>query len=259
MKKLALILSLISLLSFNSCVEVEDGTQGLSKRFGEISDETLAPGLHLSVPIFREVSVWNVKTQRRSLRLEIPSSENLIVGIEATVLFRPASVVQIRKTIGENYVDTVLDSTVINMFREVIGQERIENIVKEQEKVNKKIFERLKAELGGRGIILENLMITGLSYPQKFREAIERKLEQEQKALQKQFELQQATQDAEIEIVRAEGASKAQEIVKSTLSQEYLDYLWISNMKDSQNTIYVATEAGVPILKSRMNGSTLTK
>lgn len=255
MKKLALILSLIFLFSFNSCVEVEDGTVGVSKRFGEISDDVLPPSLYLSVPVFREVSVWNVKTQRRSLRLEIPSSENLIVGIEATALFRPASVVQIRKTIGENYVETVLDSTVINMFREVIGQERIENIVKEQEKVNKKIFDRLKAELGSRGIILENLMITGLSYPQKFKEAIERKLEQEQKALQKQFELQQANKDAEIEIVRAEGASKAQEIVRSTLSQEYLDYLWISTLNQNPNVIYVATEAGVPILKSRMSGA----
>lgn len=256
MKKLLLILSLIFLLSLNSCVEVEDGTVGISKSFGEISDQTLDPSVYVTVPIIREISVWNVKTQRRSLRLEIPSVENLIVGIEATALFRPASVVQIRKTIGENYVETVLDSTVINIFREVIGQERIENIVKEQEKVNKKIFERLKKELGDRGIILENLMITGLSYPQKFKEAIERKLEQEQKALQKQFELQQANKDAEIEVARAKGAAEAQEIVRSTLSAEYLQYLWISTLNENPNVIYVATEANMPMFRTTRGAET---
>ena len=61
--------------------------------------------------------------------------------------------------------------------------------------------------------------------------------------------LQQARKDAEIEVARAEGAAKAQEIVRSTLSDSYLQYLWIKTLAENPNVIYVATEANLPIFK----------
>ena len=66
---------------------------------------------------------------------------------------------------------------------------------------------------------------------------------------QKQFELEQARKDAEIEVARAEGAAKAQQIVRSTLSDSYLRYLWIKTLNENPNVIYVATEANMPIFR----------
>ncbi len=67
---------------------------------------------------------------------------------------------------------------------------------------------------------------------------------------QKQFELEQARKDAEIEVARAEGAAQAQEIVRSTLSGSYLQYLWIKTLNENPNVIYVSTEANLPIFRS---------
>ena len=67
---------------------------------------------------------------------------------------------------------------------------------------------------------------------------------------QKQFELEQARKDAEIEVARAEGAAQAQKIVRSTLSGSYLHYLWIKTLSENPNVIYVANEADLPIVKS---------
>ena len=80
--------------------------------------------------------------------------------------------------------------------------------------------------------------------------SIEAKLTAEQKVQQKSFELDQARKDAEIEIARAEGAAKAQEIVRSTLSDSYLQYLWIKTLNENPNVIYVATEANMPIFRT---------
>ena len=111
-------------------------------------------------------------------------------------------------------------------------------------------FHALKEKLLPRGIEADSLQVTGLVLPQKFREAVERKLESEQKALQKEFELQQARKDAEIEVAHAQGAAKAQEIVRSTLSREYLEYLWVKSLNQNANVIYVATEANMPVFRS---------
>ena len=49
---------------------------------------------------------------------------------------------------------------------------------------------------------------------------------------------------------RAEGAARAQKIVRSTLSDSYLEYLWIKTLNENPNVIYVASEANMPIFKS---------
>ena len=66
---------------------------------------------------------------------------------------------------------------------------------------------------------------------------------------QKQFELEQARKEAEIEVARAEGAAQAQRIIRETLSDSYLQYLWIQTLNENPNVIYVATEANLPIFK----------
>ena len=44
-------------------------------------------------------------------------------------------------------------------------------------------------------------------------------------------------------------AAKAQAIIRETLSDSYLQYLWIQTLNENPNVIYVATEANLPIFK----------
>ena len=103
--------------------------------------------------------------------------------------------------------------------------------------------------LGAQGITVVDILLRDVQLPTKFKQSIEAKLTAEQKAEQKRFELEQAKRDAEIEIARAEGAAKAQEIVRSTLSDSYLQYLWIKTLNENPNVIYVATESNLPLFK----------
>ncbi len=251
MKKIVQVAALLLMVStLSACVVIEDGQMGVSKSFGKFDDDALPSGAYFSIPVVRDIHPWNVKTQRRSMNLDIPSAEGLIVKIQSTVLFRPTQVVRLQKEVGVNFVETVLDSTLINTFREVIGKRKVEDIITQQETLTSQAFEVLRDSMGPRGIMVERLMITGLELPPTFKEAIERKLGQEQKAFQKQFELLQAQKDAEIEVARAKGAAEAQEIVRSTLSEEYLQYLWIKTLNENPNVIYVATEANMPMFRT---------
>lgn len=58
---------------------------------------------------------------------------------------------------------------------------------------------------------------------------------------------------AQAEVIRATGAAEANEIIASGLGgpEGYLRYLWIQGLQDDNSeVIYIATEAGLPILEA---------
>lgn len=61
---------------------------------------------------------------------------------------------------------------------------------------------------------------------------------------------------ADAEIIRAQGVAKSNAIIGDSLkdNEGYLRYLWIQGLQTNQmQTIYVPTEAGLPILESNPN------
>lgn len=66
-------------------------------------------------------------------------------------------------------------------------------------------------------------------------------------------EREAATELAQVEIERAKGVAEANRIIGDSLkgNESYLRYLWIQGLQDGKNsTIYVPTEAGLPILEA---------
>ena len=65
-----------------------------------------------------------------------------------------------------------------------------------------------------------------------------------------------AKQLADAEVIRAEGVAKANKIIGDSLknNEAYLRYLYITGITDTGNgaqTIYIPTEAGLPILEAK--------
>ena len=65
-----------------------------------------------------------------------------------------------------------------------------------------------------------------------------------------------AKQLAEAEVIRAEGVAKANKIIGDSLknNEAYLRYLYITGLTDNGSgaqTIYIPTEAGLPILEAK--------
>lgn len=58
---------------------------------------------------------------------------------------------------------------------------------------------------------------------------------------------------AAAEIERAKGVAEANRIIGQSLKENegYLRYLWIQNMNNEKEVIYIPTEAGMPILEAK--------
>lgn len=64
-------------------------------------------------------------------------------------------------------------------------------------------------------------------------------------------EKQSATLKAEAEVIRAGGIAEANRIISNSLTNEYIKYKFVEGLNDGNTeVIYVATEAGIPILES---------
>ncbi len=234
---------------------VEDGEVGVSKSFGAIRDEPVGQGITYVIPVARQIEKWNVKLQEVKETANVPSSEGLIVGLDTSLLFqvRPQDAPQLRKTVGteRQYLEGLVIPYFRNAVRDVVAGYPVRNIYAEtgRKEIAGRIRGFLRENLGPRGIEVVDVLLRDVKLPERFKESIEAKLTAEQRVQQKQFELEQAKKEAEIEVARAEGAAKAQEIIRQTLSDSYLQYLWIQTLNENPNVIYVATEANLPIFK----------
>ena len=253
-RKIAWLAAVASLLLLQTaCVVIEDGEVGVQKSFGSISDEPISPGVAFVVPVARQVETWNVKLQELKETANVPSSEGLIVGLDTSVLFQvePQMAPKIRKTVGRAYINRLVVPYFRNSLRDVVAGYPVRNIY--SEKGRKEIASRIRtflaAHLEPRGIQVVDVLLRDVQLPKRFRESIEAKLTAQQRVQEKEFELEQAKKEAEIEVARAHGAAQSQKIINATLSEGYLHYLWIQTLNKNPNVIYVATEANMPIFK----------
>ena len=258
MKKLILSLSIfLMVIALSGCgvAVVEDGQTGVKADFGKIKDQPLTTGWHWYLQVFTWIEIWNVKTQEIKETASVPSSEGLIAQLDVSVLYNVPKdkAVLLRKTIGSNYRETVLEPYVRESIRNVVSGYQVKALysVEGRQEIGKKILEFLKSKLEERGMVIQDVLLRDVRLPLVFSQSIELKLKTEQEALQKEFELQKAKKDAEIAIARAEGTAKSNQIIANSVNENYLRYRWVEGLQSNEKqVVYVATEANLPIMEA---------
>jgi len=248
-------------MMFSGCLtQIEDGQVGVKISFGKIQDQVLAGGWHFFIPAVTQIEIWNVKLQELKETAQVPSSEGLISQLDISIMYLvpPEKASFVRRTIGPYYVSVVLEPYVRESIRNVASGYAVKALYSEagRKEIGKNMLEFLKNKLDEKGIVVQDVLLRDVKLPASFSQSIELKLKAEQEALQKEFELQKAKKDAEIEVAKAEGVAKSNQIIGDSLksNDSYLKYLWIRSLKDTKDqVIYVPTENGLPILEATRN------
>jgi regulator of protease activity HflC (stomatin/prohibitin superfamily) len=256
------LVGLLAMVMVSGCgmTVVEDGQVGVKADFGHIADQPLGPGWHLYFPIVSWVEVWNVKTQEIKETAQVPSSEGLISQLDVSVLYNVPTdkAVGVRKTIGANYRETIVEPYIREAIRNVVSGYAVKALFSDagRKEIGENILVFLKNKVEPRGILVQDVLLRDVRLPPTFAQSIEAKLRAEQESLQKEFELTKAKKDAEIEVARAQGVAKSNEIIASSISDNYLRYKWIEGLHGNQMTVvYVPTEANLPIMEAgRLRG-----
>ena len=246
------VLGLIVGVAFGTIRVVPAGHAGVIDFFGTVSPASLKSGISLVNPLAKVIPM-SVRTQEDKEVMSVPSKEGLTVELEISVLFHldPEKAADIYKTVGQEYVDVIFRPQFRAAARGVTGGSEAKALyTSEREALAKTIHEHLQELVHGRGIIVENILLRKVSLPRTVSDAIEQKLKSEQEFERMKFVNQREEMEAERKRIEAKGVRDSQAIISETLTPEYLNYLWVKNLAENQNVIYVATEANMPIFRS---------
>lgn len=254
MRKQSMILVLACFVLIG-CAQVNDGEVGVKNSFGHISDKFLTAGWHKFNPLVTSIEIWSTKTQELKETSSVPSSEGLISELDVSVLYvvPDNKAATVRKTIGVDYKSIILEPYIREAIRNVASGYQVKSLYSDigRKEIGVKILNFLKSKLDEKGVLVQDVLLRDVRLPDSFKQSIELKLRAEQESLQKEFELQKAKKDAEIEVAKADGIAKSNSVIASSITDSYLRYKFIEALSTGEHdVIYVPTEANLPILEA---------
>lgn len=221
-------LAAFAILLMASCTvrTVPTGHVGVVTLFGAITGEQLAEGIHLINPLKR-VAELSVRTLENKELAAVPSSEGLIITLEASLLYRldPARAAEVYQKIGPLYDEVMVTPNFRSVMRAITAAHTANALYSEaRDEVASQMVDQLKRALEPRGIVVENVLLRDIKLPDTLKQAIEAKQQAEQDAQRMQFVLQKEKQEAERKRIEAQGVSDFQRIVTQGISQQLLEW-----------------------------------
>jgi len=228
---------------------VPAGNVGVVDFFGTVSDVTLKSGINMINPLAKVVK-FSVKTEEIKEVMDVPSKEGLTVRLELSALFHlnPDKAAEVYKTIGENYIQIILEPQFRSVSRGVTaGYDARALYTSERELIAQIIQKDLEKLVEPRGITIEATPLRQVGLPAGLTESITEKLRAEQESQRMQFVLTKEKQEAERKRIEAQGISDFQNIVARGISENLLRWKGIEateKLASSPNAKVIVIGAG---------------
>ena len=225
---------------------------------GVVTDEPpINEGFHIIAP-WNQVYVYNVKQQEFfEGNMQVLSSNGLEISLDVSVLYQPLydELGLLHKTKGENYVNIVLIPQIRAVARSVVGRYTPEQLYStKRDAIQNEIYEETQKVVENQHIQLNAVLVRDVSLPLAIKEGIERKLIQEQEALEYEFRIEKAKQEAEKQRIDAEGKAAANRILSASITNMILKEKGIEATKELSTSpnakviVIGSGEDGMPII-----------
>lgn len=220
---------IIAIIFFSkSFVTVEAGEAGvLWKRFGGgvvVDKPALGEGFHVVAP-WNKVYIYEVRQQELFEKMKVLSKNGLEIQIDASAWYEPVykDLGNLHQSLGENYLDRVIKPAIRSAARSVVGRYLPDELYStKRDAIQVEIFEETKKILDKQYVQLNEILVRDVTLPNTIKDAIERKLKQEQESLEYEFRLVTAAKEAEKVIIEAQGKADANRILSASLTDKIL-------------------------------------
>ena len=240
-----LILALMALSTFFASVhQVPAGHIGVVYEFGGIKGQ-IGEGLQFVAP-WRDVLLANIQVQRRvfdKLNAFSEESQDVFVRASLNVRVSPQTIQQLYRTVGPNFFNVLVESRVIQNFKDETVKYKSVEIAPNRENIRKAVRERLEKELSPFSIEVVDLLLDNIDFNPEFKKAIEdkqiatqRALEEQQKIEGEKHKAQQAIERAKGEgsaiLFRAEKEAEANRKLAASLTPDLVRYAMVQKLSD---------------------------
>lgn len=226
------IASLILLLGFlflwpRIVVTIREGQEGvLWRRFGQgvVIDTVYLEGTHFIFP-WNTMTIYEVRLQRADATATFLAADGLPIKVNLTIRYRPTlkTVPQLHQQVGPQYLDRVILPEVLTVTRQVMGQYKPEQLYAlRTDDMQREIVARASVEVRARFVVVDDVLISGIELPEAISDAIQKKLVEEQEALQYTYRIQKEERERERKRIEAQGIQDFQRIVNSSITAPLL-------------------------------------
>lgn len=250
----------VLILVSKSALTIGSGEAGVLYRTfggGVVTDEApLGEGFHLIMP-WNKVYIYEVRQQEVFESMKVLSSNGLDIQLDASAWFQPKyeSLGKLHQEKSEKYKERILLPAIRSAARSVVGRYTPEQLYSsKRDAIQKEIYEETKNIVDDQYIQLNEILVRDVTLPQPIREAIERKLNQEQASLEYEFRLVTAEKEAEKLRIEAQGKADANRILSASLTDKILRdkgieaTLQLSNSPNSKVIVVGSSKDGLPLI-----------
>lgn len=244
---------LLIIILTKSAVTIGSGEAGvLYKTFsgGVVTDKPpLGEGFHLVAP-WNTVHVYEVRRQEIFEKMKVLSSNGLDIQLDASAWYKPRynDLGKLHQEIGESYLQRIILPTIRSAARSVVGRYTPEQLYSsKRDAIQQEIFEETRKIVDNQFIVLDEILVRDVTLPPTIKDAIERKLKQEQESLEYEFRLVTAAKEAERITIAAKGKADANRILSASLTDKILQDKGIEatlKLSESPNSKIVVVGSG---------------
>ena len=243
-----------------STLTIDSGQAGvLYKTFGDgvVTDQPpLGEGFHFIAP-WNRVFIYEVRQQEVFEQMNVLSSNGLDIKLDASAWFQPVyqDLGKLHQEKCDQYKQRVLLPAIRSAARSVVGRYTPEQLYSsKRDAIQAEIFEETKAIVGAQYIQLNDILVRDVTLPSTIKDAIERKLRQEQESLEYEFRLEKASKEAQRQIIEAQGKADANRLLSASLTDKILRdkgieaTLKLSESANSKIVVIGSGKDGMPII-----------
>ena len=249
----SVLLALI-VFSFASCATIRQGEVGVKRTFGKYADKPYTEGLKVFNPLSSRIIKITTQTENLEVALNIPSKEGLNIRSEVSILYNVvgSQAPDLLRNIGPDFERNII----LPVFRSSVSDVTARFYAKdmhtgERSTIENAIKDQMMKYLDGKGLVVEAVLLKSIQMPKSLANAIEEKLEAEQRSQRMEFVLQEARQQADQKRIEAEGVRDAQKIISEGLSPEILQFKSIEAFRElanSNNAKIIVTDGDLPMI-----------
>jgi len=237
-------LIVIGVITAAAVTIVDAGHRGVLLHWNAV-DLTIAPleeGLHFVVPFADSVVQMEVRTLKNTKSTSSASKDLQTVSTEVTVNYHPSveSILYLYKEVGLDYESRIIQPAIEEVVKQVTANYNAEELITKRPLVKSDIEAEIAKRLSEFNIQTDVVSITDFQFSALFAQAIESKVEAEQKAFKAENDLKRIQVEAlqseaialgvaKANIAQAEGEALAIRIINQALAANpfYLEWLKI--------------------------------
>ena len=266
---MAIVLGIVVFIVSQSFAIVPAGHRGVYLVWGAV-DETrsVEEGLTFKAPFAHEILPVEVRKRIFTDDTAAASRDLQDVTTQITIEYRinENSVQKLWKLIGPDFERRIISPAIDEVTKQVTANYDAEELVTKRPQVKMDIQDGIRDRMAQNNLIMTELSVTDFRFSELFTQAIESKVEAQQKALKAENDLrrievearqneQQALGDAAANIARADGEASAILRINEALmkSPEYME--WLKTQRWNGVLPLVTGEGATPFVQIPMEKS----